>query len=270
MKLSIAIPLFFLITQANALNILGIFPYQGKSHFLQFKVFLKELAKRGHNVTVLSYFPDKNPPPNYKDLQIGETKIFEDEVPVHKSYLTLLGISWYLMYFGIQNCQALASSPQVHDLVKQKPKFDIVVVEQFNSDCALGIAHVLGAPVVGMTTHVLMPFHYSRFGIPSNPAFVPFHFLEGGSKPSLYQRVERVIFDMIFNVAYTIEQWLDQNTLAKYYDNIPPLEQLARDIKFLLLYQNHILTGSRLLPANVKEVGGYHVPKAKSLTGVSS
>lgn len=269
MKLLIAIPLLFLVIQSRALNILGIFPYQGKSHFFQFNVYLRELANRGHNVTVISYFPDKNPPPNYNDIYIGETEILEDAVPVHNSYLTILSAGVYIMYFGIENCKSLVTSPQVQDLVKQKPKFDIVVVEQFNSDCALGIAHVLGAPVIGMTSHVLMPFHYRRFGIPSNPAFVPFHFLGGGSKPSFYQRVERVILDIIFNVMYTFEQWSDQNTLAKYYDNIPPLEQLARDIKFVLLYQNHILTGSRLLPANVKEVGGYHVPKAKSLTGVS-
>lgn len=218
---------------------------------------------------MISYFPDKNPPSNYYDVHIGEVKILEDEVPVHKSYITLLSTFVMLMYLGIENCKALSASPQVRDLVSRKPKFDVVVVEQFNSDCALGIAHMLGAPVVGMTSHVLMPFHYSRFGIPNNPAYVPFHFLEGGTKPSLFQRLERTVFDIMINFLYTFEQWTDQRTLAKYYDNIPPLEQLGRDIKFLLLYQNHILTGSRLLPANVIEVGGYHVPKAKPLTGVS-
>ncbi|KOB77761.1 UDP-glycosyltransferase UGT44A2 [Operophtera brumata] len=268
MNILIALPLLFLVTQSSsAENILGIFPYQGKSHFFQFKVYLRELANRGHNVTVISYFPDKNPPPNYKDVHIADIKILEDDLPIHRSYLTIMGTGVFLTYFGKENCKALVASPQVQDLVKQKPKFDVVVVEQFNSDCALGIAHVLGSPVVGMTSHVLMPFHYQRFGIPNNPAFVSFHFLEGGTKPTFYQRVERFILDRYFNMWYTFQQWSDQNTLAEYYDNIPPLEELARDIKFLLLYQHHILTGSSLLPANVKEVGGYHVAKAKPLTG---
>lgn len=269
MKFLIALPLLFLVTQISAKDILGIFPYQGKSHFFQFKVYLRELANRGHNVTVISYFPDKNPLPNYNDVHIADIKILEDDLPIHRSYMTILGTGAFLMYFGRENCKALVASPQVQDLVKRKPKFDVVVVEQFNSDCALGIAHVLGSPVVGMTSHVLMPFHYQRYGIPSNPAFVSFHFLEGGTKPTLYQRVERFIFDRIFNILYTFQQWSDQNTLAEYYDNIPPLEELARNIKFLLLYQHHSLTGSSLLPANVKEVGGYHVAKAKPLTGVS-
>ncbi|KAI8432271.1 hypothetical protein MSG28_004706 [Choristoneura fumiferana] len=46
-------------------------------------------------------------------------------------------------------------------------------------------------------SHILMPWHYQRLGIPYNTAYVPFHFLEGGTKPSLYQRVERVLFDTL-------------------------------------------------------------------------
>ncbi|CAG4945780.1 unnamed protein product [Parnassius apollo] len=37
----------------------------------------------------------------------------------------------------------------VQHLWKSKMKFDVVVVEQFNSDCALGLAYKLGAPTVG-------------------------------------------------------------------------------------------------------------------------
>lgn len=55
----------------------------------------------------------------------------------------------------------------------------MILVEQFNSDCALGVAHELGAPVVGITSHIMMPFHYKRLGVPYNPTYVPFHFLEG-------------------------------------------------------------------------------------------
>ncbi|CAH2041369.1 unnamed protein product, partial [Iphiclides podalirius] len=51
----------------------------------------------------------------------------------------------------------------VQDLWKLKRKFDVVVVEQFNGDCSLGLAYKLNAPVVGLTSHVLMPHHYNRF-----------------------------------------------------------------------------------------------------------
>lgn len=268
-SLLIIIKIIVIVSQVSALNILGIFPYNGKSHFFVFRIYLRELAERGHNVTVISHFPEKDAPMNYHDISLaGSMKVVEDDIPVERSYKTILGVCLFLTYSGSDNCKAMLGNKQVRNLVDEKPKFDVIVVEQFNSDCSLGIAYKLGAPVLGITSHILMPFHYKRYGIPYNPAFVPFHFLEGGTKPSLYQRVERVFFDMYFKTFYYfITQRSDQNTLAQYYDDIPPLEDLAREIKFLLLYHNFVLTGSRLFPSNVIEVGGYHVPKAKPLTG---
>lgn len=265
--------LLLVISCSQSLNILGIFPYHGKSHFIVQKVFLRELANRGHNVTVISHFPQSDAPSNYHDISLaGTIPTFEDSVaPMARSYLFIIMMGLYLTSSGMENCEVMLGNSEVQNLVKRKAKFDVIVVEQFNSDCALGIAYKLGAPVVGVTSHILMPYHYQRLGVPYNPAYVSFHFLEGGTRPTLWQRLERVVFDFYFNTLYNWRtQRSDQKTLAKYFGDIPPLEELAREIKFLLVYHNFILTGSQLLPANVIEVGGYHVSKANPLKGVST
>ncbi|CAH2041366.1 unnamed protein product, partial [Iphiclides podalirius] len=232
-------------------------------------IYLRELANRGHNVTVISHFPEKDPPKNYHDISLaGSIKILEDDMPLERSFMTILQVAIFLTTSGKENCEVMLANENVQGMIERKPKFDVVVVEQFNSDCALGIAYKLNAPVVGITSHILMPWHYSRLGIPNNPSYVSFHFLEGGTKPTFAQRLERVVFDLYFKtIYYLVSQRSDQNTLARYFDDIPPLEDLAREIKFLLLYHNFILTGSSLFPANVIEIGGYHVQKAKPLTG---
>ncbi|XP_050344522.1 UDP-glucosyltransferase 2-like [Nymphalis io] len=252
-----------------SLNILSILPYHGKSHFFVFKVYLQELAKRGHNVTVISHFPQDDPPKNYHDISLaGSIDAIEDNLPFHRSFFSILEVGIYLTNSGKVNCDIMLANKDVQKLVKDKPKFDVIVVEQFNSDCALGIAYKLQAPVVGIMSHILMPWHYNRFGIPNNPSFVPFHFLEGGTKPTLLQKIQITILDVYFKTMfYIFSQRNNQQTLAQYYDDIPPLEDLAREIKFLLIYHNFILTGSRLFPANVIEVGGYHVKETKPLTG---
>lgn len=56
------------INSTYSLKILGLFPHPGLSHFHFFHPIMRGLANAGHDVTVLSHFPDKNPPPNYKDL----------------------------------------------------------------------------------------------------------------------------------------------------------------------------------------------------------
>lgn len=65
-----AITLLFLVNPAVGLRVLGMFPHPGVSHFHFFKPIMQVLAAHGHNVTVVSHFPDPNPPPNYMDLPL--------------------------------------------------------------------------------------------------------------------------------------------------------------------------------------------------------
>ncbi|CAH2090412.1 unnamed protein product [Euphydryas editha] len=264
------ISLFYLCTHFNpvhSLNILGVFPYQGKSHFFAFKPYIEELVARGHNVTVISVFPREKPMKNYHDISLGDkVKILKDEFQLQRSYYSIFKISLFLVSTGIENCRTMLADKNVQNLVKSSAKFDVTLVENFNSDCGLGLAYKIGAPVVGLSSCVLMPWYYNRFGIPYNPSYVPFLLLEGGTKPSLYQRVERTVFDFYFKNLYKwYSQRIDQNTLAQYFDDIPPLEELGRNIKFLLIYTNFVLNGPSLTTSNVIEVGGYHITKPKPL-----
>lgn len=52
-------------------NILAFLPTFAKSHYGAFQPLLKELAVRGHNVTVVSHFALKDPPPNYHHIDVS-------------------------------------------------------------------------------------------------------------------------------------------------------------------------------------------------------
>lgn len=259
------------LSEVNSLRILGVFPYQGKSHFFVFEPYLLELAKRGHDVTVISYFPRRNAIENYTDISLaGKEKILEDALPIQRSYLTTLMIAAFVLNVGTQNCKVMLEDKNVQNLWKTHTKFDVVVTELFNSDCSLGLSYKLGAPVVGFSSHTLLPWQFDRFGVPSNPSYVPYQLLDGGSKPTFIQRIERSIFIPVVNFLYkTLSQRVDQNTLAEYFDDMPPLEDLAREVKIMLLYKHFILSGPAVQPEIIKEVGGYHVATPKKLPHVS-
>lgn len=61
-----------LIAVSDASKILGVFPTPGKSHFIVMQSLMKGLVKAGHEVTVISAFPQKTPIPNYTDVSIVE------------------------------------------------------------------------------------------------------------------------------------------------------------------------------------------------------
>jgi hypothetical protein len=56
-------------------NILGIFPFQAKSHAITCTALMRELASRGHNVTVLSLHPQKDSLANYTDIVLKSSML---------------------------------------------------------------------------------------------------------------------------------------------------------------------------------------------------
>lgn len=70
-KLRIGIATIFLLLcctcTTNAHRILGLFPHPGISHYQFFHPVMKSLAEAGHEVTVVSHFPNKEPIENYRD-----------------------------------------------------------------------------------------------------------------------------------------------------------------------------------------------------------
>jgi hypothetical protein len=49
-------------------KILGVFSFPARSHLIVHKALLLELARRGHEITVVSAFPESKPIPNYTDI----------------------------------------------------------------------------------------------------------------------------------------------------------------------------------------------------------
>ena len=67
------------VSSIDAYNILMVLPFLGPSHFLMFKVFMKELVNRGHHVTAITAFQYNEKLENYTEIYIDEVwKLNED------------------------------------------------------------------------------------------------------------------------------------------------------------------------------------------------
>lgn len=65
---------------ANGARILGIFPMPVPSHFFIGHSIMKELAIRGHQVSVINPYPRQVPLKNYKDISVeGIDVVFAGE-----------------------------------------------------------------------------------------------------------------------------------------------------------------------------------------------
>uniref|UniRef100_A0A336K257 UDP-glucuronosyltransferase n=1 Tax=Culicoides sonorensis TaxID=179676 RepID=A0A336K257_CULSO len=260
--------LFFLfIYSVNVLEadrILAVFPTQMKSHFLVGQHLLKELAKSGHEVTVISPFKIKDPPKTYHEITTTiPNEAYEAYVSMVSNEANIgLGVLSKFSQWGIDVTNATLSNSGVQNLLNTKQKFDVMLYEIFINDALLGIAHQLKIPVIGISTVGLSPMvaYYTGSSIPNS--YVPNMLLglpeEMNFKERLINTLGNLYFEFIFRYFFT-------RTNDELYENFfpnpkPSLEAVRKSIVTMVLANSHIsLNGPRPFMSNVVEVGGIHI-----------
>lgn len=246
-----------------AYKILCLFPHVAKSHFLMAEALMKGLAAKGHQVTMISHFPQQNPVPNYRDISlVGSMPEFVSQVPldlVATGYAhTTVGI---LAYLGYVNCENTLEFPAMKEFIAANEKFDLIVTELFNTDCFLGYVYRQNTPFIALSTSVMMPWAYARFGNPDNPSYVGNHFLYHGFEMTFKERVMNLLHQEGLKWVYHFMFDKPAYELAKKYfgQSLPPLSEIAKNTSLLLVNTHFSLNQPRPLVPNIVEVGGIHL-----------
>lgn len=100
----------------------------------------------------------------------------------------------------MDGCENSLNSSAIQTVLKQK--FDVILMEQFNSDCMMGVAWKINAPVIGLTSCVLMPWHYDRVGTPLIPSYMPALFLGYSDEMSYLERISNWVAINVFKLMY--------------------------------------------------------------------
>lgn len=66
----IAVTIFVVINTTSGAKILSIFHSASKSHQILAQQLLLELNKAGHEITLVTAFPIKNPPKNWRNIPL--------------------------------------------------------------------------------------------------------------------------------------------------------------------------------------------------------
>lgn len=120
----------------DAARILAVLPLPSTSHFVMGEALLRGLAARGHQVDVLSHFPLKNPPPNYRDISLVGT------IPSSNNNLTLdralqytsVSLKTVFQTLGKDICDILGA-PQLRNIIENPPTdppYDVAIIEVRN------------------------------------------------------------------------------------------------------------------------------------------
>ncbi|XP_059050104.1 UDP-glycosyltransferase UGT5-like isoform X1 [Achroia grisella] len=254
-------------------NILAIISGPFRSHYMAFHPLFREISKRGHNITVINHFPDEDTLPNFKFVNLQNDEVapsFSTLEYYENSYTSLIQIINLLRHVIIpasgpveEECKSLFTHENMKVHRSKGVQYDVIFVEQFLSDCALVYAATMyDAPIIGITSHVLMPWTYPRLGIPFDIASDPFYFSSSGPNPSLLGKMESAL-GILYLLSYG--RWQIHECIYKVFseylpENLLDIESVAKErMKMVFAYQHYSVTGARLLPPQALEIGGMHV-----------
>lgn len=254
----------------SRLKILAIFPHPGKSHFFVFKPFIEELARRGHELTVISYFPriEKDEYiPTYKDISLAneesdvlinvvDLKRFEGKFYIYKYFSNM-----YMLYkMRFVTCENL-KHPAVKKLSENGEKFDLVLIENFNTNCFMSFVHKFNAPFIDISTHQPMPWTIHNLRLYNEASFIP-TLLSPILKPmNLFYRTMNVLSLYVSSALYyTFFHWKDQSVAEEIYGpDIPNVMTISKNITIFFINTHYTIHGGISYPPNVIEVGGIHI-----------
>lgn len=265
MRLLALICLWTILSTCQGYRILGLFPFPGKSHFVMFEHLMKALAKKGHQVDVISTFPLKKPYPNYKDIIVLPTKRQFMNNMSFTDMNTMIGSSpsrAIATIAGNEICECL-SEPSVQEFLKNPPNdppYDAVLLEVFGAHCYLAFGHLLNTAIIGVATTLLYPWHYEMIGTPQNLAYVANNLISYPPKMNFWQRTYNFLHANYHRWNYQHLSSPQTEITKKYFgDNMPDIRTLEKNISMILVNSFMAMTGVMDINHAHIEIGGLHV-----------
>lgn len=124
----------FCLSICYGYRFLGIFPFHSKSHFVMYEHLMKGLARKGHQVDIISTFPLKKSYPNYNDIVKLQPPTDLVNNLTYEMMQSLIGSNpthAVATLGGNEVCNFLRN-PEIQILIREPPKdpsYDAVFIE---------------------------------------------------------------------------------------------------------------------------------------------
>ncbi|PZC79478.1 hypothetical protein B5X24_HaOG200298 [Helicoverpa armigera] len=266
--------LLALAKYSESANILYVVPFTAKSHFIMLRPIGLELARRGHNVTVITGNKEPNPPPNYHQIMVDKKEIWEliggrgrpnvfsmVNVPAEKFHE---GILWK---GGIAFTELVLNSTEIKAFLAKDNKFDLVISEQFFQEALNLLAYKYNAPLVLVTTYGNCMRHNIITRNPLQLATVLQEFLDVRDPTSFWGRMRNLYFSMYEYIYWRYFYMEEQEQLVKKYlkdlpQPVPNLYDVERNASLILVNSHFSFDPPTAYLPNVVEIGGSHLSKS--------
>ncbi|XP_026736024.1 UDP-glucuronosyltransferase 2B20-like [Trichoplusia ni] len=263
----------FFVSTNEAARILAVFPTPSISHQVVFRPLTLELAKRGHDVTVITtdpIFTNGKPPANFTEIDVHDVsysvwkKSFLNRENTNDDVISQMKI-FSAMFIDIFDGQL--RNEHVSKLLRDKnQKFDLLILEACVRP-ALIFSHIYdNVPVIQMSSFGAVYDNFINVGAPIHPLLYPSVPRKRLNNLSLWEKIDELYTYIRINMIYADYLPIDEALLKRHFGpDIPSLTELSKRIDMLFLNVHPIFEGIRPMPPNVIYTGGLHQTPTKEL-----
>uniref|UniRef100_A0A8D8VIS9 Ecdysteroid UDP-glucosyltransferase n=1 Tax=Cacopsylla melanoneura TaxID=428564 RepID=A0A8D8VIS9_9HEMI len=253
-------------------KILAIFSTPAKSHQVIFDTILVELSERGHDLTVVTQFPETLE--NYERIKVISIKgTFKYNTTIEQIY-EMSANSYRRTNLNFIDQYNLVNDIFYHENMKpiwnMETKYDLVLTEMFMTDAFLVIPYLYKTPYISLASAVLHPQHSQRLGLPDNPSYIPTFVSAATDIMSFVERFENALVSLYTKWYYEyVSHSISNEIIRKKFPNkrIPKIQDLLNNCSLVLTNTHYTINSARPLPPNVVEIGGVHLKTPKKLNG---
>ncbi|KAH8249256.1 hypothetical protein KR032_007659, partial [Drosophila birchii] len=257
-------------------RILAAFFFPGKSHFMMTNAVIRELVKRGHEVTFITSWSlaEENLGANYTEILFAQYdalgdmhKISQKNTLLDSSNLSMPTYIKMLYTLGIRCTDFAFEQSEIQAVINAKDKigkYDLLLTEQFFHEGLLMLGHIHQIPIVTMSTSKEDNFFSQLMGIVYPWSYVPHALMGYTDRMTLWERIGNVFvsgYDDLVREFYYYPQHdaVLQRHFSKLMDRVPPIKELMRNISAILVNSYMPLSSATPTSYNVIQVGGLHI-----------
>lgn len=262
------------VTSVNSANILCVFPSPFLSHQLVFQTLWKEIAARGHNVTVIATKPVKDPSlANLTEIDLGFSYEFvyktHDVNRVLATEKNLLKLLYHLHSIGDALVVKQLQHPQVQDLVRSEQTFDLVISE-FAFPAWYTLSSRFNCPFIGISSLDVPIYIQDKIGNPTNLRLYPDYNLPFGTELTLIETIISVAYASLLRLIEEVV-CLRHNYLARKYlgVNTPDVSAVLGNMSIVFASVVPGFSKNRPNVPAIVEIHGLQLRKQKPLPKVS-
>ncbi|XP_065368673.1 UDP-glycosyltransferase UGT5-like [Calliphora vicina] len=266
MKLSITRPLFlsliFIFTSTlqnvESAKILAVFPFPGPSQYILVQPYLKALAAKGHEMTVINAFPQKQQFNNFRDVLVMEVHDNYAEFIQHaKAVRNKWNEMTFFAGFLLNLTETVIKHPNVQTLLNTE-KYDLVIIETAHTDAWYAFGRHFNAPMVGLSSFGTDPIIDELMGNMSPLSYSPLVTAGLTEHMTYLERLRNAILSFMELLHVRIHLIPRQKKILRTY--LPHIKDDIWDLRTnfsIMLLNNHFsLSFPRPYVPSMVEVGG--------------